>query len=158
LPFTPTSAIPDGEGGVRFSALDGVWRWSDADGTVRLVESPSLVSAWPDGHGGFELSTVPPIRDGRRARMRQGLTWSAQHGVTEVNLGPLGACWSRSTHRGVSAAAFPDAGLVRIDWDGGRAWLIADGPRSVAWAGTGLVIVTTGGCVLLVPGVRDALG
>ena len=77
-------------------------------------------------------------------------------GVQDVP--PLGPCWSRSAHDGWVADAFPDADLVRIsDAAGVRGWIVADYPRTVAWAGESLVIVVTDGHVTFVPRVRGAL-
>jgi hypothetical protein len=156
LPFTPISAEV-AEGGLRFAALDGVWRWTATDGIGRMVETPPLMAAWSTGDGGFDLAVLPP-QDRPRMRVRRHLTWSPREGLREHDAPPLGPCWSRSVRDGWTAEAFPDANLVRIsDAMGVRGWVITDYPRTVTWSGGSLVIVVTGGFVSFLPGVRDHL-
>jgi hypothetical protein len=157
LPFTPTGAVPDGDG-LRFTALDGVWLWSTAQGARRVVETEPLVAAVPDGGGGLDLAPMPPLVDGARRRGRRLLRWSPGDGLREEEAPPLGPCWSRSVHAGWTADAFPDAALIRLsDVSGVRGWMVCDHPRAVAWAGPALVVVSMAGRVLVVPGVREAL-
>lgn len=156
LPFTPISAEV-ADGGLRFAALDGVWRWAAPDGVARLIETPPLMAAWTTADGGFDLAVLPP-QDRPRMRVRRHLTWSPGVGLREHEPPPLGPCWSRSIHDGWIAEAYPDANLVRVsDAVGVRGWVITDYPRTVTWAGGSLVIVITGGLVSFVPAVREGL-
>jgi len=156
LPFTPISAEVEDDG-LRFAALDGVWRWTANGGIVRVVETPPLVAAWTMPGGGLDLAWLPP-QDRPRQRTDRHFSWSLEEGLREHAPPPLGPCWSRSVHEGWTAEALPDANLVRIsDVSGLRGWVISDYPRTVTWAGGSLVIVISGGEVSLVPGVRAAL-
>jgi hypothetical protein len=156
LPFTPISAEV-ASGGLHFAALDGVWHWTASDGVGRVIETPPLIAAWSSAGGGLDLAVLPP-QDRPRMRVRRHLTWSPREGLRERDAPPLGPCWSRSTHDGWTAEAYPDANLVRIsDPAGVRGWVITDYPRTVTWAGGSLVIVITGGLVSFVPAVRDGL-
>jgi hypothetical protein len=158
LPFTPASAEPDGDA-LRFTALDGVWRWSLASGASRIVETVPLAFASAGDSGRLNLAPLPlPIERPGRRRTRTVLSWSADEGLRDAPSPPLGPCWSRSSRRGWTAEGLPDANLVRVsDANGTRGWVVCDYPRTVAWAGDSLLIVTTGGFVLLVPDVRTAL-
>jgi hypothetical protein len=157
LPFTPTSAVPDG-GAIRFTALDGLWRWTPRSGLERLVETPPLVFA-AARNGAFDLALLPaPVDRPQRRRTTRVLAWSAD-GLREHDAPALGPCWSRTTQNGWTAEALPDANLVAVsDARGAAGWVIADYPRTVAWAGASLIVVTTGGAVLFVPDVRQRLG
>ncbi len=156
LPFTPNAAEVEA-GGLRFAALDGVWRWTRPHGIEQVVATPPLVAAWPSAMAGLDLALAPPP-DGPRPRTRRHLAWSPEQGLREQDVPPLGPCWSRSVQDGWTAEAFPDADLVRVsDATGVRGWILIDYPRTVAWAGGSLVVVVTDGLVTFVPGVRDAL-
>jgi hypothetical protein len=156
LPFTPTHVTTEPGNRLRFATLDGVWTWSVARGPERVLTSPPLVAAWNGTNGTLDLALFPP--PGRsRARSLQQLTWSPGSGLRSQDTPPLGPCWSRSTHTGWLAEALPDADLVRLsDARGLVGWVIADYPRTVAWAGGSLVIVTAAGLVALVTNVRRA--
>jgi hypothetical protein len=153
LPFTPTGAEPAGDA-LRFTALDGVWQWTAAGGAVHVVETPPLVFATAHEGGRLTLAPLPQRRGTTRV-----LSWSAASGLEEAAAPPLGPCWSRSTRGGWTAEALPDANLVRVTADGLlRGWVIADYPRTVAWAGESLILVLAGGHVGLVADVRATLG
>jgi hypothetical protein len=157
LPFTPTSAEADGDA-IRFTALDGVWRWMPQRGAEHVVDTAALVYA-READGRLDLAPVPPPSDRpQRRRTRRVLAWSPSEGLHEHDPPPLGPCWSGSTRNGWTAEALPDANLVRVsDESGVRGWVICDYPRAVAWAGGSLVVVSTGGFVLFVPGVHEPL-
>ena len=94
LPFTPNAAEADA-GGLRFAALDGVWRWTPARGVEQVVASPPLVATWPSAMAGLDPALAPPL-EGPRPRTRRGLTWSQAQGLREHDVPPLGPIWSRS--------------------------------------------------------------
>jgi hypothetical protein len=122
---------------------------------VRLVATPPLVAALGGAGRGLDLALVPPGWGTPRARTGTGLTWSDRDGLRDRDLSPPGPCWSRSTRDGWTADAFPDANLVGVSHAGATTgWVICDYPRTVAWAGSSLVIVTTDGVVSFVADVR----
>ncbi|MEO5821822.1 MAG: 6-hydroxymethylpterin diphosphokinase MptE-like protein [Vicinamibacteraceae bacterium] len=156
LPFTPTHVTAEHEGRLRFAALDGLWTWSAALRFERLLETPPLVAAWNGADGTLDLALLPPLGQ-PRARTARHLTWSPGGGLRSQEAPPLGPCWSRSTEAGWIAEALPDADVIRVSNRTGLAgWVIADNPRTVAWAGGSLIIVTAGGLVSFVPDVRRA--
>jgi hypothetical protein len=157
LPFTPSGAEPVGET-LRFTALDGLWQWTSEGGPVRVIETPPLVFAMAVDAENLQLAPLPAERSEHR-RTRSLLSWSAASGLQDAPVSPLGPCWSRSMRGGWIAEAFPEANLVRVSAGGGvRGWVIADRPRTVAWAGGSLVLVLAGGHVVFVPHARAALG
>jgi hypothetical protein len=157
LPFSPLSAEIDGEA-LRFTAVDGVWRWTGDGRSARLVATPPLVAALGETRRGLDLALVPPGWGTPRARTHTGLTWSDGDGLRERALSPPGPCWSRSTSENWTADAFPDANLVRVSHESTlKGWVICDYPRTVAWAGSSLIIVTTDGLVSFVPDLRRYL-
>jgi hypothetical protein len=156
LPFTPSSAEAEGHA-IRFTALDGIWSWTVADGPMQVVATVPLMAAHRVDPETLALAPVPFALD-RPARVQttRELTWSSIRGLRDRPAGPLGPCWSVSVRDGWLAEAFPDANLVRVsDAQGAQAWVVCDYPRAVAWAGASLVIASTVGELWLVPALRD---
>ena len=155
LPFTPTDALVDGTR-LLFSSLSGLWQWSRDGGAARITDCGPLMTLLRQ-RDSILLAPVPyPPERPRRTRTRQIMTWTPS-GLHTTEPGPLGACWSRSTSAGWTAAAFPDADLVLLEHaDGRRAWIVCDYPRSVAWAGRSLIAVSRGE-LLVFPFLQDLL-
>src|SRR5262249_22233659 len=144
---------------IRFTALDGVWRWTTRDGPMHVIEGPPLVAAFARADGSVELAPYafgePPPG---RPRTSPPLAWTPAGGLRELAPSPPGGVWARASRAGWAAEAFPDADLVRVsDADGTRGWLICDGPRALAWAGRALVVVTIDGDAFHVPDVVGVL-
>jgi 6-hydroxymethylpterin diphosphokinase MptE-like protein len=158
LPFAPSSAEADGHE-IRFTALDGVWRWTPGRGAEHVIAAPPLVAALARTDGGLDLAPFPfGDPPAGRARTRPAIVSTPDGTLRETPRAPLGSAWFRAARGGWMAEALPDADLVRIaDAGGTRGWVICDSPRTLAWAGRALVVVMTSGDVVHVPDVVGAL-
>ncbi len=156
LPFLPTAVLEDAGGRFLCSSTSGLWVVGIREGDDRRVADlgPCVLVCRSD-----RLIRVDPVamRDGALVRERLDRAWMFDprgETVEPMALGAEGQSWAATAGAGWLAQTFPDADLVRLTDPGGRMVdLVVAYPRSVAWAGSSLVVATTYGDVLLFPGV-----
>ncbi|BCS31617.1 hypothetical protein TBR22_A08190 [Luteitalea sp. TBR-22] len=162
-PCTRVAVTRDGRRLCCGSSVGVVTTVDAATGTV-LADEPvgaGLPTRLPGGD--LHVGSLRIGADGRLDRRSEGVSWTRRDGAwTAVPHGPEGPVWdaaacSACVGATVTALAHPHGDVVALDGPGGRAWLAVYAPRSLAWAGTTLVVANIDGEVLWLPGLADAL-
>jgi hypothetical protein len=140
----------------------GLWAWTPGQRAERLVDVPQAFGVGLDRDGvAVRLGSLAVNERGRALRTTPGRAWrwtSGAAAVTDVPVGPEGACWSSATADGWTAEAFPHADLIRLSAPSREVWLGCDFPVTLAWAGRSLLVASsTGGTLLLFRDVLSAL-
>ncbi|MEZ5417975.1 MAG: 6-hydroxymethylpterin diphosphokinase MptE-like protein [Vicinamibacterales bacterium] len=161
LPFRPTAGVW-WNGRLHWTTFrTGLGAWAPGAAPEWRLDDECFCGLVSDG---TSLTLAPATRDAAglvvRRRHERALRLDADGRVAAVSLPPEGAAASIAAGPDWTAAACPDADVIRLARDGVRLDLVCHFPMAVAWAGTSLVVRTAPGDVLLfegLAGVLDAL-